>query len=86
MNTIETDKYPNDATAAPEEISLWEQVKRSRDIFRVDDYRDNHPYSVFKSEIDKLYYELRDEMLHDMKSNPTVYSYGYVHKLVTAGI
>ncbi len=72
-----------------EEKSLaceWEHVKRSRDIFMVNDYRDNHPDSVFRLEIDSLYNELRDEVLADMKKNPTEYSKDDVDRFMAADI
>ena len=79
-------KHANEAQMGLEEIAAWEEVKRSRDIFRVDYYRDNHPDSVFKNEIDLLYYELRDEVLQDMKTNPTEYSKDKIDRLIEADI
>lgn len=79
-------KHAEEATKGLAEFPVWDQVKRSRDLFQVDDYRDNHPYSVFKNEVDMLYYELRDEMLTDMKKNPTEYSKDDVDRLVAADI
>lgn len=79
-------KHAEEARKALGEISEWELVKRERDLFKVDDYRDNHPYSVFKSEIDMLYYELRDEELKKMKACPTEYSKDKVDKFMAADI
>ncbi len=79
-------KHAAEARQALGEIAQWEEVKRSRDIFKVDDYRDNHPNSVFKLEIDNLYYELRDEVLADMKKNPTEYSKDDVKRFMAAAI
>lgn len=79
-------KHAEEARSALGEISQWELVKRKRDLFEVDDYRDNHPYSVFKYEIDNLYYELRDEELKKMKACPTEYSKDDVEKFIAADI
>lgn len=79
-------KHAEEARRALGEISEWEIVKRTRDLFKVDDYRDNHPYSVFKSEIDMLYYELRDEELKKMKACPTEYSKDDVERFIAADI
>ena len=79
-------KHASEARQALGEIAQWEQVKRSRDIFKVDDYRDNHPDSVFKFEIDSLYYELRSEVLANMKKNPTEYDKNDVDNFIAADI
>ena len=79
-------KHAEEAQKALGEISQWELVKRKRDLFEVDDYRDNHPYSVFKYEIDNLYYELRDDLLDKMKACPTEYSKEDVERLIAADI
>ena len=79
-------KHAEEARKALEEISEWDSVKRRRKLFEVDDYRDNHPFSVFKYEIDMLYYELRDEELKNMKTCPTEYSKDDIEKLMAADI
>lgn len=68
------------------EISEWEQVKRKKDLFEVKDFQDNHPNSIFKSEIEMLYYELREEELKKMKACPTEYSKDHVERLIDTGI
>lgn len=64
----------------------WEKVRRSGDIFMVDDYRDNNPDSPFKAEVNALYYKLRDEELVKMKENPTYYDKDELEQFLNAGI
>lgn len=67
-------------------MAEWEEVKRSGDIFRVDDYRDNHPDGPFANEVNALYYKLRDDELEKMKENPSEYSKDDVERLIAADI
>ena len=78
--------HAKEANEAMKGISEWEEVKRSRDMFRVDDYRDNHPECLFKYEVDALYYELRDEMLKKMKESPSEFSKDEIQRLIDADI
>lgn len=79
-------KHADEANQALNEITEWDAVRRSHDLFAVDDYRDNHPNSPFKTAIDNLYWELRDEELNKMKANPSDYSKDAVDKLIAADI
>lgn len=79
-------RHAAEANAALQEMPLWEAVSRSRDLFQVDDYRDNHPNSPFKSEVDSLYYKLRDEELQKMKAAPWEYEKEDVQRLIDADI
>lgn len=79
-------RHAVEAHAALNEITQWNEVKRSNDLFIVDDYRDNHPDSVFKNEVNSLYYRLRDEELRKMKDNPSEYSKMDVDRLIQADI
>lgn len=81
-----TGRHADEANQALGEIGEWDRVKRSHDLFQVDDYRDNHPDSPFKHEIDSKYYELRDEELNKMKANPSEYGKDIVEKLIAADI
>lgn len=79
-------RHAEEANRALSESSEWEEVKRSDDLFRVDDYRDNHPNSSYMNEVNALYYKLRDEELAKMKENPSEYSRDDVEKLIAADI
>lgn len=79
-------RHTEEANRALSESSEWEEVKRSDDLFRVDDYRDNHPNSSYMNEVNALYYKLRDEELAKMKENPSEYSRDDVEKLIAADI
>lgn len=79
-------RHADETNQALGEIGEWDRVKRSHDLFQVDDYRDNHPDSPFKHEIDSKYYELRDEELNKMKANPSEYGKDIVEKLIAADI
>lgn len=78
--------HADEANRALSEISTWEEVKRSGDIFMVDDYRDNHPDSPFINDVNIVYYDLRDKELAKMKEMPTEYSKDDVERLITADI
>lgn len=79
-------KYAAQAMEALRSIPEWEEVKRSGDIFLVDDYRDNHPDCPFKYEVDSLYYNLRDELLKKMKEAPSEYGQDFISRLINADI
>lgn len=68
------------------DVAEWENIKNRRNLFEVNDYRGNHPDSAFKSEIDMLYYELRDEELNNMRTCPAEYNKYDVERLIDAGI
>ena len=78
--------HAEEAIQALEKIGEWERVKRSNDLFTVDDYRDNHPDSLFKHEADAKYYELREEEIKKMKANPSEYTKQDVDRLMEADI
>ena len=50
-------RHAEEANQALSESSEWEDVKRSGDLFRVDDYRDNHPTSPYINEVNALYFK-----------------------------
>ena len=75
-----------EASQALVEIGEWEKAKRSNDIFAVDDYRDNHPDSLFKNEVDAKYYDLREEEIKKMRTNPSEYTKQDVDRLIQADI
>ena len=75
-----------EATQALVEIGEWEKAKRSNDIFVVDNYRDNHPDSLFKNEIEAKYCELREEEIKKMRTNPSEYTKWDVDRLIQADI
>jgi len=79
-------RHAAEANQALKESSEWEEVKRSGDLFRVDDYRDNHPTSPYINEINALYFKMRDEELVKMKENPSEYSKDDVERLINADI
>ena len=79
-------RHAEEANQALSESSEWEEVKRSGDLFRVDDYRDNHPTSPYINEVNALYFKLRDEELAKMKENPSEYGKDDVEKLIAADI
>lgn len=78
--------HAQEAQNAINEFSEWEEVKRSGDIFLVDDYRDNHPHSPFKGEIDRVYYDLSDKVMENMQNNPADFKYNDVLRLIQADI
>ena len=75
-----------EASTALQEFPVWEAISRKRDLFEVDDYRDNHPESPFINEINSLYYTLREEMLSDMKKNPSEFDRDLIIRLLDADI
>lgn len=79
-------RHAEEANQALSESSEWEEVKRSGDLFRVDDYRDTHPTSPYINEVNALYFKLRDEELAKMKENPSEYGKDDVEKLIAADI
>ena len=86
LNDWPMGKHAAEANRAISSSAEWEEVKRSGDIFLVDDYRDNHPDSPFINEVNLLYFKLRDEELAKMKENPSEYSKDDVERLVNADI
>lgn len=78
--------HAQEASEALSTIGEWERVKRTGDLFVVDDYRDSNPSSPFKNEIDSVYYTLCDKELQKMKDNPSEYSKDDVEKLLAADI
>jgi hypothetical protein len=86
LNDWPCGRHAAEANQALLESSEWEEVKRSGDLFRVDDYRDNHPASPYINEVNSLYFKLRDEELAKMKENPSEYSKDDVEKLIAADI
>jgi hypothetical protein len=79
-------RHAAEANKAISSFDEWEKVKRSGDIFQVDDYRDNHPDSPFIGEVSSLYYQLRDKELQKMKANPSDYSKDDVDRFISASI
>ena len=79
-------RHAEEANQALGEIGEWERAKRSNNLFTVDDYRDNHPDSLFKNEIDSKYYELREEEIKKMRANPSEYTQQDVDRLIEADI
>lgn len=79
-------RHAAEANKAIASFGEWDSVKRSGDLFLVDDYRDNNPDSPFINDVNALYYQLRDEELAKMKSNPSEYSKDDVERLLAADI
>lgn len=79
-------QHAAEAIQALNGLGEWEEVKRSGDIFRVDDYRDNHPDSPFITEVNALYFKLRDEELAAMKANPSDYDKDELEQYLNADI
>jgi len=79
-------RHAAEAQKAINSFGQWEEVKRSKDLFLVDDYKDNNPDSPFINEANALYYELRDEELKKMKENPSEYTRDDVERFINAGI
>ena len=79
-------RHAEEANQALGEIGEWERAKRSNDLVTVDDYRDNHPDSLFKNEVDAKYYELREEEIKKMRANPSEYTKQDVDRLIEADI
>ncbi len=79
-------RHADEANIALGLIGEWEKVKRSGDIFLVDDFRDSHPDCPFKHDIDSVYYKLRDDELERMRSCPSEYSKEDVEKFINADI
>lgn len=79
-------RHSAEANQALAESSEWEKVKHSNDLFRVDDYRDNHPTSPYANEINALFYKLREKELESMKRNPSEYKKDDVIKFIEADI
>lgn len=79
-------RHSMDAKKALADSTEWDAVKRSGDIFQVVEFRDSHPDSSFKLEIDALYWQLRDEVLAKMKKNPCDYTIIDVKRYIKADI
>ena len=79
-------RHAEEAIQALREIGEWERAKRSNNLFAVDDYRDNHPDSLFKNEVEAKYYELREEEIKKMRANPSEYTKQDVNRLIQANI
>lgn len=75
-----------EAEQALGEIADWEKIKRSHDLYQVNDYRNDHPDSLFKNDIESVYYQLRDDELMKMKATPSDYSRDSVDKLISTNI
>lgn len=79
-------RHAEEATQALGEIGEWEMAKHSNDLFIVDDYRDNHPDSLFKNEVDAKYDELWEKEIKKMRANPSEYTKQDVDRLIQSGI
>ncbi len=86
LNDWPLGRHAEEATRALNSFAEWDEVKRSGDLFLVDDYRDNHPDSPFITEVNSTYYKLRDEKLAEMKKNPSEFSKDDVERLIAADI
>lgn len=86
LNDWPLGRHAEEATRALNSFAEWDDVKRSGDLFLVDDYRDNHPDSPFIVEVNSTYYKLRDEKLAEMKKNPSEFSKDDVERLIAADI
>lgn len=86
LNDWPLGRHAEEATRAFNSFAEWDEVKRSGDLFLVDDYRDNHPDSPFITEVNSTYYKLRDEKLAEMKKNPSEFSKDDVERLIAADI
>lgn len=91
------DKYLNDwpdglhaqeARVAIGEIVGWDEIKHSRDldIFKVDEYRDSHPGSLFKSDVDRVFFDMKEALLKKMKETPSEFGRDFVQKILDADI
>ena len=86
-------QYVEEALNARDEIRDWEAVKRPKMrlpnndwLLAVKKYWDAHPGSPFESEIQALYYQLRDEVLNKMRKNPTKFDQYTVEAFINANI
>jgi len=86
LNDWPLGRHAEEATRALNSFAEWDDVKRSGDLFLVDDYRDNHPDSPFITEVNSTYYKLRDDKLTEMKKNPSEFSKDDVERLIAADI
>lgn len=86
LNDWPLGRHAEEATRALNSFAEWDDVKRSGDLFLVDDYRDNHPDSPFITEVNSTYYKLRDDKLAEMKKNPSEFSKDDVERLIAADI
>ena len=73
INDWPNGKHIDDARDAMSSIEEWTEAKRSGDIFKISAYRHTHPNSMFKLDVDTMYYKLRLNELENMKESP--YSY-----------
>lgn len=86
------DDFPNGKYLTEAKTSLaffdeWDDVKRERDIFKVDYYRATlGKTSPFYDKVDELYKELREAELEKMRKNPSEYNKDTVDRLIAAGI
>lgn len=86
LHDLPLGRHAAEATEALHSIGEWEKVKKTKDIFLVDDFRDSHPDSPFKSDIDYVFEELRKEEINKMKLCPSEYSKEDVLQFINADI
>lgn len=75
-----------EANNALNEFQEWDDIKHTGDIFDVYDYREAHSSSPFINDINSKYYAMRDEMLEEMKSNPSEFGVDDVKRIVSYDI
>lgn len=82
----ETRKKVEEASLVNDCYAEWEEVKRSNDIFRINDFKQKYPDCNFISEIRNLFFKLRDDILKEMKREPMNLDNSYVKQLINSGI
>ncbi|MCH5328138.1 MAG: hypothetical protein J1E02_03880 [Coprobacter sp.] len=79
-------RHAAEARQAINDIAEWEEVRQSRDIFRVNYYRRNHPDTPFKEAVDTCLEKLKNEELAHMMEAPEQYSKEDVMRFIESGI
>lgn len=85
-------RHTKEANQALEEFDVWEEIKypdkedEDEQLFKVAYYRSSHPNSWLKNEVNRLYNELREKELKEMKANPSKYKKDRVDRLTDANI
>lgn len=84
-------KHAVEAQNSINESAEWKEIKHYKGdleerMFVLDDYRDSHPDSFYKNEIDSLYNDLRIEILDKMKKNPSEFDRDTVQRYIDSNI
>ena len=79
-------RHAKEAHQVLSEFPEWDEVRNSKDIFKVYEYKATYPDSPFKNEINSIYFSLRDNELEKMKNPNYFFDKDDVESFFNAGI